>query len=299
MPISLPPLSRRGFLGSLAATAALLSARRGFAAEKEIDPHRLILFSDIHIAAKREEVARGTTMFANLEQAAKEVLAESTRPAAVLVNGDCAYLVGSAGDYATLLEGLKPLREAGLTLHLGMGNHDKRETFWEAFALKEDARGAVQGRQLAVIETPRANVFLLDSLDITDKTPGVLGEAQRAWLAKELDARAKMPAIVMVHHNPDERPKPTGLTDTKELYETLLPRKNVKLLIYGHTHDWNSKTLDGLHCVNLPPVAYVFKAGKPNGWVDLQLQKEGATLQLRCLDATNAQHLQKLELKWR
>jgi 3',5'-cyclic-AMP phosphodiesterase len=306
MPISLPPLSRRGFLSTtLAGTAAALLGRSSFGAEKEIDPNRIFLFSDIHIAADRAASERKTVMFKNLEQACAEILAEEKRASGVLINGDCAYHTGEAGDYATLLDALKPVREGGFPVHLAMGNHDRRDNLWQAFAVKEDARGAVQGRHISVIKTPRANVVMLDSLDKTNLTPGVLGEAQLEWLSKTLDAAADKATIVFVHHHPQDKPKPgetgrvAGITDSEAFLKVVLPRKQVKLLVYGHTHNWEVTRRDDLHCVNLPPVAYVFKEGKPNGWVDLQLQDSGATLQLHCLKKDHAQHLQKVELSWR
>ena len=55
-----------------------------------------------------------------------------------------------------------------------------------------------------LVEGPRANWFLLDSLDEPNKTPGVLGDKQVAWLGQALDARANKPAILVAHHNPPQ-----------------------------------------------------------------------------------------------
>lgn len=302
MPISLPPLSRRNFLrGTLAAGAGLLLNRSAFAADGNTDPHRFFLLSDLHIAADKTKVNKDTVMFDNMKQVCGELLAEKNRAAAVLINGDCAFHTGETGDYANLVELLKPVREAGYPVHLNMGNHDQRENFWQAIADQDASRKAVEGRQITVVESPRANWIMLDSLDKTNQTPGVLGEKQLGWLKETLDAKATKPAIVLVHHHPilEEKPKVAGITDTKELMEILLPRKHVKALIFGHTHDWHNEQREGLHCVNLPAVAYVFKAGKANGWVDLNLKENGAELQLHCIDPKHEQHLQKLNLEWR
>lgn len=51
------------------------------------------------------------------------------------------------------------------------------------------------GKFVAVLETPRANWFLLDSNNPPDGTAGRLGKAQLDWVAKELDARPDRPAI--------------------------------------------------------------------------------------------------------
>ena len=43
----------------------------------------------------------------------------------------------------------------------------------------------------------------------------------------------------MVHHNPGFLGKVGGLRDTEALFKVLRPRKQVKAVIYGHTHDWH------------------------------------------------------------
>src|SRR5436305_1748841 len=154
MPIHLPPLTRRRFLaGALAAGAGLL-ARRGSATEPDADPHAWALLSDTHIAADRSVVTRQVNMADHLAAVNKEVTALPRRPAGVLVNGDCALKTGQAGDYATFSELLKPLREAGLPLHLTLGNHDHRDRFLAAF--DGDKAPPVAHRHVAVVATPRA-----------------------------------------------------------------------------------------------------------------------------------------------
>src|SRR3954469_17741594 len=116
MPITLPPLSRRRFLaGSLAAGAGLLlrTPWLGAADGPATDPHRVPLLSDLHIAADPAVVARGVNMFNNLRQACGEVLALEPRPAAVIVDGDLAYLKGLAEDYAAGVGAAQPFRGGG------------------------------------------------------------------------------------------------------------------------------------------------------------------------------------------
>ena len=317
MPLTLPPITRRRFLtGSLAAGAGLLVRRPWVAAGVEgaasavgTDPHRVALLSDSHVAAERAVTSRGTNMFDNLTRVCGEVLAPvappgggdaaARRPAAVMLNGDFAYLKGLVGDYDTALAAVKPLREAGLPVHVTLGNHDDRRNLLTALKVGDEQKGQVEGRYVQVVETPLANWFLLDSLDVVNSTPGELGEQQLGWLGKALDERSKKPAIVMVHHNPDEKAKPSGIRDTKALLDVILGRKHVKALMFGHTHTWELTRRDGVHFINLPPVAYVFKAGMPNGWVDARLAEAGMTLQLRCVDPKHPRHGERHELRWR
>src|SRR5205814_1766480 len=119
-------------------------------------------------------------------------------------------------------------------------------------------------------------------LDVTDYPPGKAGEAQLAWLAKALDARPDKPAVVCGHHDPRLQEPPPGkqswsLLDWPDLLKVLEPRRQVKMYVYGHTHVWAVKDHpSGIHLVNLPPVAYVFAAGQPSGWVHAVLRPDGA-----------------------
>jgi metallophosphoesterase superfamily enzyme len=302
MPFYLPPISRRQFLGGALAAffSGRLRSRLAFAADA--DPHGLALLADTHIAADRAVIFKDVNMADHLAAVVKEIVAWKDRPAVGLIVGDLAQKTGETGDYTTFVSLLKPLREAGLPLHLTLGNHDHRDHF-RAGTFENGIRPA-GGRITEVIELPRANLFVLDTLDQPDGVPGRVGAEQLAWLAKALDERPDKPAIVVGHHDPMfETPppdkKPSGLLDTAELFKLLEPRKQVKAYVYGHTHAWGVKEHGGIHLVNLPPTSYPFVEGKPTGWVHAMLRPDGARFEMRCLDAKHPQHGQVADLKWR
>jgi hypothetical protein len=158
----------------------------------------------------------------------------------------------------------------------------------------------IDDRQVAIVATPRANWFMLDSLEKTMSTPGLLGEAQLAWLARELDARADKPALVMTHHNPSLNPEKINIKDEVALFEVLRPRRHVKAYFFGHSHRWSVEAdTSGLHLINLPTTGYVFDKAQPAAWVMAQIEPKGLRLQLRCLDTARAEHGQVKELTWR
>jgi Icc protein len=303
MPIHLPPISRRHFLGrAVAAGAGLLASRNLFAADAQPDGNFLALLSDTHIAADRAATSRNVNMADNLQKVAAEIAALKTRPAHVLVNGDCAYLKGEPADYATFVTLLQPIRAALMPVHMTLGNHDDRPNFWNGVEEVKAARRPLTEKHVGILRTPRANWFMLDSLDQVNKTPGLLGEAQLAWLTKALDDNADKPAIVFTHHDllkPTATNK-TGLVDTDKLLAVMEPRKHVKAYIYGHTHTWiTEQHASGIHLLNLPPVAYAFNPAKPSGWVEAHLEPGGGKFKLNCLATQHKDHGQVFDLKWR
>jgi len=301
MPIHLAPISRRRFLQRAAAAGAGLAlAPELIAAGKPVDGDSWAFLSDTHLAADKSLVCRGVNMVEHFHTVSKDLLAWPTRPAAVFLTGDCAYSHGESGDYAVLGELLAPIRAAQMPLHLALGNHDQREHFWAAFPQEQKAQRPVADRQVALVETPRVNWFMLDSLDKTESTPGLLGLEQLDWLAKSLDDHAHKPALVLVHHNPGINGGNMGLKDTLAFLEIIRPRKQVKAYIYGHTHNWKvEQDPSGIHFINLPPVAYVFREGEPSGWVHATVGQEGMRLEFRGVDPTHKAQSEIHNLAWR
>jgi 3',5'-cyclic AMP phosphodiesterase CpdA len=301
MPIFLPPLSRRRFISrSLAVAGGLVLGNERLAPARDTDDRSWALLSDPHLAANAALVSRKINMSDHFKRVSEEVLASTTGWAGVMITGDCAYNSGELADYAHLGELLRPIRTAGFPVHLALGNHDHRQRFWEAFAEEKKAPRPLADRQVALLLTARVNWFILDSLETTLSSPGLLGPEQLHWLAKTLDENSTKPALVVIHHNPGLDGGNLGLKDTLPLFEVMRPRHQVKAYIYGHTHHWKVETdTSGIHLINLPPVSYVFREGEPSGWVRAQLLEDGMQLELRCIDPTHEDHGQKVNLRWR
>jgi 3',5'-cyclic AMP phosphodiesterase CpdA len=300
MPVTLLPIHRRQFLQtSLAAGAAIFARQASGDEPPAAATDRVALISDTHIGEKSDQVINGVNVGDHFRRVIDELLAGEKRPARVFHGGDCAYLDGKTTEYATFFNLAKRMADAEMPVHMLLGNHDHRQRFWEALPKAYAREKAIESKHVAVVKTPVANWFLLDSLNVTNKVEGVIGEAQLAWLEKALDAAADMPALVMVHHHPDRAKRPIGLVDTAALEKLVVPRKQVKAIIFGHTHNWQVTQRDDIHYINLPPVAYAFATDRPSGWVDLALTKTGGVFTLRALDQKHRQHGEKHDLKWR
>jgi hypothetical protein len=302
MPITLPELTRREFLKRAAligaATALTPSSYAGWFG-KSRDKNTFAFFSDTHIAADTATVKSGVNMTDNFAACVRELTAWPVRPAAIIVNGDLALKDGQSGDYAAFAQTLLSAR-AVAPVHLNLGNHDDREKFWAALPRDVAKSKPVTQRQAAVFTSSRANWFLLDSLDKPNSTPGELGAAQIEWLARELTARPDKPAIIVGHHNLQTAGMVSGIKETPALEEIFTKNPQVKAYIFGHTHNWNlSQHASGVHLINLPPTGYVFKEGRPTGWVRCTLADDGAEFELRSLDVKHSEHAQIRTLKWR
>jgi len=289
-------LSRRRFFVWAGLAGATISLGPLHAAEDADKPTRVALLSDTHIDADPAKVMRMVNMSEHLTKAWEQVNEAAKRLTATIFHGDVACLKGLAGDYEQVAKLLMPAGKAALPIHFMMGNHDDRDVFRESLK----ATSPLDSHHVSILKTPHANWFTLDSLEKVNATPGKLGAKQLEWLAAALDAHKDLPAIVSVHHHPVfEGEKLGGIGDTKELLEVIVPRKQVKALFYGHTHNWGQKVHEGIHLVNLPPVAYVFAEGKPSGWVEAAVSKTGIELTMHGVGPKHEAHGKKLELAWR
>jgi 3',5'-cyclic AMP phosphodiesterase CpdA len=208
------------------------------------------------------------------------------------------------GDYVTFLEEVSLFRENGISVHCVMGNHDNRQAFLEVIAKMENKKKPtdIPDRLYSIIETSKANIFLLDSLK-PNTAYGLLGKEQIDWLAHELDLRNDKPAILFAHHYPEifrtsyftyEK----TLNDTALLFETIKERKHVKAYIFGHSHVWRYYNKYGIHFINLPTTAWSHDPDNAYAYVFMKLNTKGCCLILRRFKEKEI-YCETLELTWR
>ncbi len=228
-------LTRRLFLGGLAAACAA-GPRKLFAKEEaEFDDNLLVFLSDVHAgAAKTCKCARR-----KLKEAVADILKMRPLPRNVLVFGDIAHICGLGADYDASRPQFKLLEDAGIVVTFGMGNHDRRSEFavrWPDAAKKS----LVPGRYVHLVETAHVGFLMLDSLQGTDDrpqndtgpVPGALSDGQQEFLRDFLAKRTK-PVILCAHHAPKEL-KLCG----KPLSLVVVTTPCVAGYIHGHNHRW-------------------------------------------------------------
>ena len=267
----------------------------------EVDEDLIAILNDPHIGEKQPP---DSPIPQHLKTTVDWLLALPKRPAAVLINGDLALRDGQPGDYRYLARLIQPLRDAGLAVHLTMGNHDAREVFYEVLSSEKPAQPLVSAKHVTVVQTPRANLFLLDSLQKVMIAPGELGQEQIAWLGKALDAHRDKPAVIVAHHNPrlggDPLHFPGGLIDSEPLWDLLATRRHVKAYVHGHIHFRSLAKHQDIHIINTPATSYV---GNPQtsttGWTMARLRDDGMTITTHTHLADHPWNRQEDVLAWR
>ncbi len=294
-------LSRRRFF-QLAGLAALAFPLRGWAALDTSGGDEIVILNDIHLTGVPEDKisANARDDDDHLRAAVQQILALTKKPAAVIINGDLALSVGTAADYAVVRELIAPLRDAGIPVHLTLGNHDVRDIFTQAFPEMKSASALKEHRHNGLIDLPSTRLILLDTLDQTPGPAGKLGTEQIAWVLAKIDEVPTKQVILVGHHNPqvggDTSHYKGGLADTAEFWPEIAKRQQVKAYIHGHTHEWTQASESRIHIISTIACAYVFN---PNtnavGWTSARFNAHGFELKLHTLETA---HAWSGETKW-
>jgi len=283
--VSHPFLTRRAFLAAAAAAASSAAPQAT----------RWALLSDTHIPADPGNAYRGFQPYENLKRIVPAVQRAGT--GGLLVCGDLARLEGLPEDYENLRKLLGPLL-GGMPAAMVLGNHDDRKNFLAAFGpAAGDGRPRVANKHLAVIDAGPVRLVVLDSLMMPNFTPGFLGKAQRTWLEEYLRAAPPVPTLIAVHHTLDDGD--TSLLDAERLLRIVKPLRQVKAVLYGHSHNYRYDSEDGLHLINLPAAGYNFRDTEPVGWVEAALSKEGGDFKLHAIGGNTEASGKTTSLAWR
>ncbi|MCP5516239.1 MAG: metallophosphoesterase [Verrucomicrobiales bacterium] len=292
------PLTRRRFIGGMMGALSAVSLPRMAAREPVPDSPsralRLALFSDTHIPANPADGYRGFRPVENLNRILPQMI--ERRPEAAILCGDAARLEGLLPDYERLGRLLDPLART-CPISIALGNHDDRTNFWEVFARGSLGESKTANRHVLVIEWPVLRCIVLDSLLFVNETPGLLGKAQRFWLADHLARTDDRPTVLFVHHPPTD--DDGALLDSDRLLRLVQPHRKVKAIFFGHTHVWAHTELDGLQLINLPAVGYNFSDLQPVGWVDSRFGADGVDLTLCAVAGNRSADGSTVSIAWK
>jgi len=294
-PGSRPRLSRRKFLKAALAVAGGamgLQPRPGFGAEP-VDVARWAFLSDTHIAANPKNRYRGFYPYRNLQEVVEQIT--SDLPEGLLVTGDLARLTGRAGDYENLKDLLAPITQQRPT-YMTIGNHDSRRNFLRAFDYLEEGASASWRKHVIAADTGPVRLVLLDSLLFSNTSWGLVGGAQRTWLRDYLRSFDDKPALLFIHH--DVEPG-TSLLDVNRLWDIIVPARQVKAVVHGHSHGFGFARYEGIHVITLPATGYNLHNGDPVGWVEARLTPEDGEFVLHSIGGNARLDGYRAALGWR
>jgi len=286
---------RRAFLKTAALTGAavVVSGFRGAPSDPSPRVLHLALLSDTHVPGDRRSGHRGMNPWENLRVAAAQVAA--VRPDGVVICGDAARLEGQVEDYRELRALLEPVA-AVAPVYVALGNHDDRARFLEAFPARPGEPASVEGKHVTIIEHEVPRVVVLDSLLYVNRVAGLLGQAQRRWLAGFLPTIADRPAVLFVHHTPSDGDG--DLLDADGLLLLAAANPHVKAIFHGHAHVWSASRRDRLQVVSLPALGYSFDDTQPVGWVDARFRADGVSITLRAVAGNRSDDGKETLLSW-
>lgn len=255
------------------------------------DATRWAFLSDTHIHANPRHRFRGFYPYQNLQKIVDQI--GTNMPDGVVITGDVARSRGSLGAYDNVKALLAPIAEER-PIHLGIGNHDRREEFQLAFAGSRLGSAGLHDRHIITTMTGPIRMIVLDTLLFVNLFPGRIGRLQRAWLENYLWMTDETPTILFFHHSPR-----ADLLDSRRLFDIISPARKVKAVVFGHSHKYELTERDGIHLVNLPATGYNFTRAQPVGWVEAHLTAEGGEFILHAVGGDMSRHRSVQFLRWR
>ena len=291
-------MNRRNFIKtSLAALGTVAALNTGCASglkRTQYQASRWALLSDTHIPEDVNNNYRGFYPYQNLQKTVPGII--SALPDGIAITGDLARLTGQLGDYENLKKLLDPIAEKR-PIFMALGNHDNRDNFVKVFDNVPGEKQPVQGKHVVVANKPPARLIILDSLLYVNKTPGLLGKAQRQWLENYLTECDDTPTILCFHHSLEDGDG--DLLDLPRLFSAMKPIRKVKAIVYGHSHVYKFTQFKGIHLINLPAVGYNFNDIDPVGWVEASLTAKGGLFKLHAIAGNTSNDQSVTKLKWR
>jgi 3',5'-cyclic-AMP phosphodiesterase len=291
------PMNRRKFiqtsLGALGAAVTMGVSGDLLAEGNKNTATRLVFLADTHVPADVNDKFKGLYPYRNLQEVVAKII--TNPPEGVIVVGDLARSVGLPGEYVNLRKLLKPLADK-TPLFLALGNHDDRGNFYKTFKTTLGSKQPIKNKHVIVINMPHLRLIVLDSL-YAGKVAGLLGKAQRDWLDDFLKNSDDTPTLLCLHHTFEDGDK--DLLDTPYLFRIIKPHRQVKGIIYGHSHSYNFSQREGIQLITIPSTGYNFREYEPVGWVEARLTAQGGEFKLHAIAGDKKKDGSITKLKWR
>jgi Icc protein len=201
--------------------------------------------SDTHVLCRRSQTNQLLELVDDgkkLAQAITAALNHPQKPELMIITGDLVH-EGTAEDYAYFKSILEDNCK-GIPYVVCLGNHDRRQAFWEGFLEKT-------GVAKPYVETTMINglrIIALDTSPVDGNEIGEMPQEQLDYLAKELKTAAPKGTIVILHHPPQGFVLKgfEGLCPVRDAFANIVEGTDVKAVLSGHTHYLSCHSKNGV-----------------------------------------------------
>lgn len=216
-----------------------------------------IHLSDLHLTADPRERPAGQPPLDRARAVLNFIRTRALTPDFCVISGDLSH-DGQPDSYRQVARFLVEVRQTGVPVIAGLGNHDQRVAF----------RQVVLGEPGTSEDTPYVTrqviaglqIIMLDSR-VPGAVAGSLSPGQLDWLDQVLDLPMPRGHLLVFHHPPFAPPVPHlpdhQLTNTDQLAAVIQGRALVGML-HGHIHIGSSGQFHGTVCATAPGVAYTY-----------------------------------------
>ncbi len=216
--------------------------------------------TDLHILAGDEELLYGRRPADKVRGVMAHIQDMDVSPDFFILSGDLVN-DGTEAEYRMLDQVLDELREFGVPLILGLGNHDCRIHFRRIVlgeASEDESRRYYYSRMVGGLR-----VIMLDSR-LPDAVYGELDEPQLVWLAEELRKPAPLGNLIAVHHPPvfsTVEPLSEHCLNNPEDLAKVVYGQHVHAIMSGHIHYSHFASFGDTLSITTPATAYLLDPG--------------------------------------
>ena len=190
--------------------------------------------TDLHVTTGHDPLSRLRNE-QRLRQVLRSIHELQPRPVAIIASGDLVDH-GEAAEYAELKT---LLAESEIPIYFGLGNHDRRAPFLEAFEgpfARCDENGLIQ----YTVNFGELRMVVCDTLEEGLDRSGFTGE-RAEWLEARLSEDRRTPTVVVLHHPPivsgvkwmDPDPAAPWIG---ALADAIRDHDQVRVVLCGHVH---------------------------------------------------------------
>ncbi|WP_186826950.1 phosphodiesterase [Shimia ponticola] len=204
---------------------------------------KILVLTDPHIVPDGQRII-GIDPAQRLEDALSHALRTHPDASCLVLTGDLTHH-GTAEEYKRLAA---ILAKVPIPVHMTLGNHDRRATFYEVFpsAAKQD------GFANAIVPLKDATLVLLDTLDDPQTRArahiGYVCDTRLRWLERTLAQHERV--ILAMHHHPAPVHFPgmdrIALENGQEVLDIARRSGAVAQMIFGHIHRTISGQMGGI-----------------------------------------------------